>query len=366
MKKSRLLKGIAWSLVLVSVFSACSKSEKKQTSDDDESVVDTVETTTAPSKTVQPENFDYKESYRDLVENSSPYCTYNLIYFDDDTIPELVVDDGIGTVYMYTYKDGEVITILDESDYQIVNGMGSYYNYAPFSGLVNKPIMNEDGVFGFDYGSVTEDYEIAFDGIKRTTRPDEAASDLSWKYYINDKEVTEEEYIASTYPEYTIWLGIVGDYSFSEIKNYILWDRVPDYLSNSTYEIFVEDCTWEEAKLYCESKGGHLATPNGMQELRDVKSAISASDVHASVYYIGGACYEGGEFYWRADDNIAVGDYIWEDKDNIRTNKSQDRLCFMLSDPNDFNTIKAVAIPNDLFALDESYRGKIAFVCEYD
>lgn len=65
----------------------------------------------------------YQELYKAAVEefqnekkeSETEYCKlcYDLIYFDDDDIPELVMGLSGYYVYMYTIIDGEMVPIID-------------------------------------------------------------------------------------------------------------------------------------------------------------------------------------------------------------------------------------------------------------
>lgn len=91
---------------------------------------------------------DWKEAYCDLIatldvghsysaqmESFESYINwkYDFIYLDDDNIPELVVSESRNWISVYSYKDGEVHTILDCGLASLAN---ECYEYYPRTGIV--------------------------------------------------------------------------------------------------------------------------------------------------------------------------------------------------------------------------------------
>ncbi len=78
----------------------------------------------------------YQEAYSDIVEKIEAYQgrsyerKYDLIYFDEDECPELVVDD-CSRISMYTFKEGMLDCIFDGW-----NGVESAYMYSPRNGCI--------------------------------------------------------------------------------------------------------------------------------------------------------------------------------------------------------------------------------------
>lgn len=75
----------------------------------------------------------YQEAYRAVIQlyklNSADEQGYNLIYVDEDNIPELVV--GVDDYYtnLYTYRDGKVYTLMNHWGYGAGGNTG--YEYSP-------------------------------------------------------------------------------------------------------------------------------------------------------------------------------------------------------------------------------------------
>ena len=86
-----------------------------------------------------------------------------------------------------------------------------------------------------------------------------------------------------------------------------------------SYKIFNTDKTWQEAKVYCESQGGHLATITDADEQKAVETLLASSDLSYEGYYIGGVNYSGWNWitgekfdytHFAADEPNYSGNYL--------------------------------------------------------
>lgn len=129
---------------------------------------------------------------------------YNLIYFDEDDIPELVV--GLDGYYnsLYTYHDGTVYTLMDEWPYGAMGNVG--YEYIPGkNSLLNYNTDYAGAILYTTYMAMNEqnDMELVaqittynFDDVNENGMPDEnEEGSLGYysKSYINGKEASTEE-----------------------------------------------------------------------------------------------------------------------------------------------------------------------------
>ena len=64
-----------------------------------------------------------------------------------------------------------------------------------------------------------------------------------------------------------------------------------------SYRIIEEDLTWQEAKIYCEGLGGHLADILSQEEEDFIDSLIDAD----TQYHIGGYQTDDGLWHWVTD-----------------------------------------------------------------
>ena len=369
------------------------ESANSQAPDADETsntIEETIETT-APA---DPVDYSYEEAYIEVINNFNNYAEYatdgsnrkyDLIFVDDDNIPELVVEDGICMVYLFSYADGEIHTIMDGWPYGAGGNHG--YTYGPYTNLIEN--INSDyagGCYWIWYGHISENHELVDDPVSRHSQAfPEGTDDVwsylekwdgeSWYYYLDNNEVTKEEYEASLYPDVEIPYMIMGNYSYDEIMYYLNNETTPKLRTSSDYEIIVQDCTWSEAQAICESKGGHLATPQGEVGWWGIQDLIREDDSGAFAYYVGGTYSEAnGGYIWSADNsNLPVGDYFWRAGEPSLSGKTEDgrtvdenRMCVLATSNNGYKTMEMIDVPDDILDAAPSYSGKVAFICEYD
>ena len=169
---------------------------------------------------------DYKTAYKKVIEDNSfdedEDNTYNLIYVNNDDIPELSVRVTCG-ISLYTYSDGEIYTLMDNwplgamgrNGYDYLPECNSvYYEDGDFAGAVRyHTYMSLDENFEF---YVTDQYEShLFNDSNGNGVPDSYDEILDTPlYYIDDKEVTEQEIAEKKKGEYK---SITGDMSLDEL-----------------------------------------------------------------------------------------------------------------------------------------------------
>ena len=138
---------------------------------------------------------DYKTAYIEMAESlDDGECKFNLIYFDDDDIPELVAgSDGYYTS-LYTYSEGKVYPLMEHWSYGAMGNTG--YEYVPRKNNLRNRNSDYAGLIVY-----TTYMEIG-NGI-----PDDDETDSAGKYIkicVNGSEISEED--AEKYN--------VGDYEF--------------------------------------------------------------------------------------------------------------------------------------------------------
>jgi len=82
----------------------------------------------------------------------------------------------------------------------------------------------------------------------------------------------------------------------------------PSPSSDSKYEVFLQDCSWEQAKTYCEEKGGHLAVITNETEFNEVVSIASSSG--ATYIWLGAKRDDSGNWAWV--NGATVDYYPWD------------------------------------------------------
>ncbi len=160
---------------------------------------------------------DYQEAYRAVSKlcnmESSGEEEYNLIYFDDDDIPELVAGAEGYYISLYTYKDGTVYTLMNRWAYGAMGNAG--YEYCPkMNSLRNYNADYAGAIIYTTYMSagdrkvmdvVAQIETLNFDDVNRDGVPDENESDSIGYYsvsYIDGREVTDEECASYDVGEY--------------------------------------------------------------------------------------------------------------------------------------------------------------------
>ena len=130
----------------------------------------------------------WNDAYNQVVRitNLDGDYSYNLIYIDEDDVPELVVDNYGYYLYLYTYKDGHVVPFGDEFGY----GAGGVadYEYSPKKNCIRYWNNDYAGIVCYlDFLSIhdnkmVEDYTCQMDNY----------DDLDGNGYPSEDEMTEE------------------------------------------------------------------------------------------------------------------------------------------------------------------------------
>lgn len=155
---------------------------------------------------------DYKEAYQSVTSfyelAHDGNVTYDLIYVDNDDIPELVA--GVRGYYasLYTFHDGTVYSLMDDWGYGAMGNAG--YEYAPrennlrnyntdhagavcYTSYMAINQMNSGTYFIGTHAQITT---VNFDDANKNGMPDEEEYDSIGKYavyYLGDKEVALDE-----------------------------------------------------------------------------------------------------------------------------------------------------------------------------
>lgn len=166
----------------------------------------------------------YQEAYeavarlRDMETEEEIYdMAYDLIYVDEDDIPELVVCHQGYSVSLYTYWDGAVYALMDDWGYGAMGNAG--YAYVPRrNNIVNDNSDYAGAILYTTYMAVSNHQSVDvvacietynFDDVNQNGYPDEEELDSLGMYgvsYIDGVEITAEE--AASYK--------VGDYEWIE------------------------------------------------------------------------------------------------------------------------------------------------------
>lgn len=151
-------------------------------------------------------DFDsYQEAYTAVSKLDSfvsEATTYDLIYVNDDEIPELSTGVSGSWVNLYTYHDGTVYILMDQWSY---GGGGNHgYEYSPRKNSILN--YNSDGLISYTtYMQITDQHTLEvstqiktyyFDDANGNGTLDESELASSEKYcasYANGREISAEE-----------------------------------------------------------------------------------------------------------------------------------------------------------------------------
>lgn len=165
---------------------------------------------------------DYKEAYEMVSRlcglESSDKMQYNLIYVNEDDIPELAAGESGYYMSLYTWSDGRVYTLMDHWGYGAMGNAG--YEYSPGKNSVRNDDSDHAGAIVYrTYMKINESHVLdtvvqiesyQFDDANKNGIPDENEMDSFGRYsvnYIDGKEISDE-----TYQSYDM-----GNYEYMEV-----------------------------------------------------------------------------------------------------------------------------------------------------
>ncbi len=135
----------------------------------------------------------------------------------------------------------------------------------------------------------------------------------------------------------------------------------PEQPKESTYQLFIEDVSWTEARDRCIEKGGHLVVISDDAELQKVIDLANSNNV--SILWIG--CHrQDGALVWETDEQVST--YPWDTGEPSYMDSYdgvyEDYLMLWYHNGWVYNDSR-----NDPVAdYPGAYSGKIAYVCEFE
>ena len=162
---------------------------------------------------------NYQEAYRaisrlcTMEDENAKDLKFNLIYFDDDEIPELVT--GVNGYYMslYTFQDKTAYRLMDDWGYGAMGNAG--YEYSPRNNSLRNYNSDYAGAIVYTtYMTIGSQHSLEttaqietfnFDDVNGNGMPDEEEYDSVGNYsasYLGDTEITNEEWDAYEAGEY--------------------------------------------------------------------------------------------------------------------------------------------------------------------
>lgn len=178
----------------------------------------------------------YQDAYRTMARLKAMESTnkpvYDLIYVDDDEVPELVSDHPGYFVSLYTYHDGSIYVLMDEWGYGAFGNHG--YDYAPRKNSLYN--FNTDGagaILKDAYMAISEDHSLEILAMLTSYNYDDENG---------NGMPDEEEWGADTYQE-GLYSYVDGEYvrvSDDEWKKYHKGEYEPISGSTSLDELLAE------------------------------------------------------------------------------------------------------------------------------
>ncbi len=372
-----------------------SKSDKEDKVVKKESEEEQTEESTAEEK-AEKNAYGFIEQYNKIIDSyetehssneNSP--SYDLILFDNDDTPELVAGLDGYYVSMYSYdKDKDAVhCVIEDWPYGAMGNAG--YDYIPRANIIRNYNSDYAGMIRYttfsrmnasyeieNVAALETDYYEDRDGDGEPSWDGEEYTEEAQRYVdvLTNKEISAESY--NSMMRYGKFETIVGQYVAGEMKERMeSFPENDEYADIKGYEIFIEDCTWEEAFDKCLEKGGHLACFESPDEWRDMLETLKIEGLTNTSLFIAGRRDSNSEQYrWinadgkPGDDIINSSTYkaFWLDGEPSFEDDSIEE-CYMdvlykkKADSWFFNDI-----PNDVIAVAESFSGKIGYICEYD
>ncbi len=205
-----------------------------ETSFDEELVKKYIEKIDEIEKNKRDEILKEAEKDKNSIDYSNIKNTkYDLIFLNDDNVPELVAGEEDSYVSIYTIVGDKVVPVGDEKELLIGVDGNQLYEYIPkgsivynmstdYAGLVsyyNFRHLNKNNKFEDLYSEKL--YSIHFEDINNNKIPDndERQSLKITEYYFGDKKLSEEEYLQYKVTAY--YENLMGKYNKDEMKEKI-------------------------------------------------------------------------------------------------------------------------------------------------
>lgn len=158
---------------------------------------------------------------KDKKDSFATY-SYNLLYLDSDSMPELVVDQNGYRVFLYAYSKGRVYTLMDGWGYGVGGNVG--YDYIPKTGKV----INSSGIFAGciryytrfkleNHKLLKRDKKLLFSSLfKNNNDPSEKDMLKNPQYYYGKKRISKSKF--NEYISKGKYVHIEGKYSYKKME----------------------------------------------------------------------------------------------------------------------------------------------------
>ncbi|MCD8254698.1 MAG: hypothetical protein LUC36_04025, partial [Oscillospiraceae bacterium] len=131
-----------------------------------------------------------------------------------------------------------------------------------------------------------------------------------------------------------------------------------------TYEVYLEDVTWEQAKERCEMLGGHLATIKSQEQLDAVIEL--AESVNARYVWLGAYRSEGGLWTYVTGEQMMFAEWDSGEPSAYDSDGTAEDYLIMWHRRDTGEWCYNDTRNDPISVLPTSYSGRIAYVCQYD
>lgn len=320
--------------------------------------------------------------------------SYALIDVNGDSIYELVIE---GT----NEAEGNVILTYNEDGIDELQTARLSFDFVPGGNV----LRNSDGHMGYYYDdlyTIEDGRWFMLESGWYEMDSNNEYDDYGWmnlNYFWDGASVSKSDYYTRLQELYdfdgaqTLGFTIDKNSMLDDLKSYSpeLVDTYNTYFEESdeihTYEIVVADVNAEDAFWYCKEKGGYLVHINGDEEYQFIIDLIRSEGYEDKIFWLGARRdYIDGSFRWSApykdgwyprdpitalDEDEEYLDYWLEGEPSYVSEGDGDDK-FITEEYVDMFYSKKEGrfvwndVPADLVGTVPAYKGKIAYICEYD
>lgn len=138
----------------------------------------------------------------------------------------------------------------------------------------------------------------------------------------------------------------------------------PPVVSEPTYQVIIEDVTWEQARDKCVELGGHLATIKSDAELSNIIELVEQAG--ASFVWLGAYRADDGQWYYVTGEDMTYG--VWDTNEpSAYDGDGTAENCLLMWNSKTRNIWCFNDTRNDpISVLPRTYSGKTAYICQFD
>ena len=344
------------------------------------------ETTEIKSQITELDNrmFDvYAKKVEEVVKSNNAIkddLLFELVYIDEDNVPELIISKPGYYVDAYSYSNGEANHIMEFWPYGAGGNFG--YEYIPYKNVIYNSDSEYSGslkwisIYKLDdeHKKVVSAYDETLNLRYYDSAPDEIYPDDfdsvtkldTPRYYMGTTELTEDEFY-SYIPEGDYKkLGKGTDYeSFMKAMSNKEFPTYPPYYILAAYN----NNTWEEASDYAEIQCADLASIDTPEKWAKVTSKIRENNYTDVIFYVGAKRDDDGVMRWLSGEE--VDSRYWLSGEPSGTGPTDDgrtvdepyvALFYKESD----NRFYLMDVPNDMLDAASCYKDHIGYICELE